>query len=211
MNIKSNKNNLQILIDNISKWSNNTFGINQKNPAIIFKLKDEVLELIESFIIYNSNFKKNSNEKQISFLNVLNEFSDCFILLFDSASRFGLSANTIIEIVRKKLEINKKRKWFSSGSIGKFQHIPKKNIDTSNSIYNNGDITINFENVVKIKHDWHFSDLIDTDNYRIIFIFLKNSFLHNSLIRCNNIRLEKKEADDFINQYCFYRLNNSSK
>ena len=58
MNIKSNKNNLQILIDNISKWSNNTFGINQKNPAIIFKLKDEVLELIESFIIYNSNFKK---------------------------------------------------------------------------------------------------------------------------------------------------------
>ena len=40
---------LQQLIDEITEWSNTTFGSGQRNPAIIHHLRKEVDELIKIF------------------------------------------------------------------------------------------------------------------------------------------------------------------
>ena len=39
---------LQTLMNDISEWSDSTFGSGQRNPAIVFHLKKEVDELIDA-------------------------------------------------------------------------------------------------------------------------------------------------------------------
>ena len=41
-------NELQTLMDDISEWSDSTFGAMQRNPAIVWHLKKEVDELIQA-------------------------------------------------------------------------------------------------------------------------------------------------------------------
>lgn len=117
---------LQKLMDDISYWSDLTFGSNQRNPAIVHHLKKEVDELIEAI----NQFEKIRYDDSVGigeygrkWDKLIDEYSDCFMLLFDSASRYNLSAESIIGMVRSKLNINKKRKWGKPDANGVVEHI----------------------------------------------------------------------------------------
>ena len=114
---------LQDIMNDIAEWSDKTFGYGQRNPAIIYHLKKEVDELITAYNDVDIN-NATSNEafgKQVRKITM--EYADCFMLLFDSAHHFGLTAEEIINIMREKLEINKKRKWGKPDENGVIEHI----------------------------------------------------------------------------------------
>lgn len=119
-------NELQTLMNDISEWSDATFGDGQRNPAIVYHLKKEVDELIDA--LHKSNalgadnsvgvgeFKRQINKTEM-------EFADCFMLLLDSAHHFGLSAEQLINLTREKLGVNKARKWGKPDVNGVVEHI----------------------------------------------------------------------------------------
>jgi len=119
-------NELQILMNDISEWSDSTFGNNQKNPAIVYHLKKEVDELIEALVKSNAlgcddSIGIGEFERQIEETKM--EFADCFMLLLDSASHFHMTAEELIEVAKKKLEINKARKWGTPDINGVIEHL----------------------------------------------------------------------------------------
>jgi NTP pyrophosphatase (non-canonical NTP hydrolase) len=117
---------LQTLMNDISKWSDDTFGFRKRNPSIVYHLKKEVDELIES--LHKSNALGTTNPVGVSeFSQQLNEtkmeFADCFMLLLDSAHHFNISAEQLINLTREKLEINKNRKWGLPDANGVVEHV----------------------------------------------------------------------------------------
>lgn len=130
-------NELQTLMNDISEWSDATFGDGQRNPAIVYHLKKEVDELIEALLKYwnadvtamhKSNALGADNSVGVGeFKRQLNktemEFADCFMLLLDSAHHFSLSAEQLINLTREKLGVNKTRKWGKPDANGVVEHI----------------------------------------------------------------------------------------
>ena len=117
---------LQKLMNEISEWSDKTFGESQRNPAIVHHLKKEVDELIDALnksnaLVYadsigNGNFSRTINEVKM-------EYADCFMLLLDSAAHFGMTSEDLIKVTKEKLEINKCRKWGNPDKNGVVEHI----------------------------------------------------------------------------------------
>ncbi|MDX9789302.1 MAG: DUF550 domain-containing protein [Candidatus Kapabacteria bacterium] len=120
------ENKLQKLMDDISSWSDSVFGVDQRNPGIVYHLKEEVDELIEAQVECLrklSDPRTTSEDLDISVEKVTNEFADCFMLLLDSAVHFHYTADELIYATRRKLEINKKRKWGNPDKNGVINHI----------------------------------------------------------------------------------------
>ncbi len=115
---------IQSLMDDIYEWSQEAFGKEQRSVPILHHLSKEVKELIEAI----SHFQKNNtiklpyNESCKNLTDVKEEYADCFMLILDSASNFGLSAKDLIVEAYKKLEINKGRKWGSPDDNGVIEH-----------------------------------------------------------------------------------------
>lgn len=105
----SDSKRLQQLMNNITEFSDKTFGGHERKLAMLHHLKKEVDELIDSIEIFENKVCDLPSTKAIS--NICGEFSDCLILLLDCASHFGLTANRYIELAEEKMEINKTRKW----------------------------------------------------------------------------------------------------
>lgn len=119
-----NRNELQKLMDDISEWSDNTFGLDQRNPAIAYHLKKEIDELIWAIKAHQNGNKPSVSVKGDMLVErVFLEYADCFMLLLDSATHLGLSANDLIAYSRIKLEINKARKWGVPDENGVVEHI----------------------------------------------------------------------------------------
>ena len=117
---------LQNLMNEISTWSDATFGEGQRNPAIVHHLKKEVDELIEA--LNKTEADKNDDTvsigewaRQVERTRL--EYADCMMLLLDSAKHFEMSAEMLLEITRQKLEINKRRKWGKPDENGIVEHI----------------------------------------------------------------------------------------
>jgi hypothetical protein len=51
------------------------------------------------------------------------EFADCFILLFGSASRFGLGYEEILDAIDDKMLINEARTWNKPDGNGVVKHV----------------------------------------------------------------------------------------
>ena len=101
---------LQKLMDDIAEWSDKTFGDGKRTISIAYHLKKEIDELIEDLECNNTK-------------ETIDEFSDCFMLLFDCASHYGLKAHDIWLFCQRKLEINKSRKWGRPDKNGVVEHI----------------------------------------------------------------------------------------
>lgn len=117
---------LQKLMNDISEWSDKTFGNGQRNPAIIYHLKKEVDELIAAIEKTNTlgsdpSVGVGEFGRQRTVTRV--EYADCLMLLLDSAHHFGISAKELLSVTRGKLEINKVRKWGSPDENGVVEHI----------------------------------------------------------------------------------------
>ena len=95
-------NNLQ---DKIGEWSDITFD-KGRQQAMLNHLEEEVDEL-----------KKDPND--------ILEYADCLLLLVDSARYSGYTFSDLIEGMKKKLEINKERKWGEPNKNGSINHIYK--------------------------------------------------------------------------------------
>jgi NTP pyrophosphatase (non-canonical NTP hydrolase) len=111
---------LQKLMDDIREWSDATFGEGQRNPAIAYHLQKEVPELIEAI----EKFQKEDSMGHIHRAGF--EFADCFMLLLDSASHFGLTAGNLLWYTEEKLKVNKERKWGKPDENGVVEHIPEE-------------------------------------------------------------------------------------
>ena len=116
---------LQNLMNDISEWSDATFGDLQRNPAILHHLSKEVKELIDAVEKFQECSIQTTKycESESLCKSTFDEFADCFMLLLDSAHHFGLSADTLIAFTHQKLEINKKRKWGKPDCNGVVEHI----------------------------------------------------------------------------------------
>lgn len=119
---------LQNLMNEIAEWSDATFGYGQRNPAILHHLIKEVPELIEAIEKYQkgNNLKTPYKEANELLKDVWEEYADCFMLLIDSANHFGLSAERLLYNTKKKLEVNKKRKWGKPDENGVVEHIKEE-------------------------------------------------------------------------------------
>lgn len=112
---------LQELMDEIHKWSNKQFGdgmgIPEKSRSkpIAYHLKKEVNELIEAL--------DKSERDAFDYPLALWEYADVFMLILDSATQYGLRAETLMKITLQKLELNKKRKWSNPDENGVVEHI----------------------------------------------------------------------------------------
>jgi len=117
---------LQKLMNDISEWSDATFGNSQRNPAIVHHLKKEVDELIQSFNETNACGVDDAigiGEFNRAVKKTRMELADCFMLILDSASHFGMTADELIYVSEAKLEINKNRKWGKPDENGVVEHI----------------------------------------------------------------------------------------
>jgi NTP pyrophosphatase (non-canonical NTP hydrolase) len=108
---------LQKLMDDIREWSDATFGERQRNPAIAYHLQKEVPELIEALEESQKIESKRTQDR------VCYELADCFMLLLDCASHFGLSAGNLLWYTEEKLKVNKERKWGKPDENGVVEHI----------------------------------------------------------------------------------------
>jgi NTP pyrophosphatase (non-canonical NTP hydrolase) len=93
--------------EEITKWQKETF--NPTTLSCLKHLQEEILEV-------TFDLKDSSEEKKRE------EFADCFILLFGAAATAGMDYNTIVESIRKKMEMNKSRNWTLDKS-GKHKHV----------------------------------------------------------------------------------------
>jgi hypothetical protein len=102
----------------ITKWQRETFpqatGLSAANH-----LREEVEELIAS--ISNENGIGNSAHEKHT--EIISEYADCFLLLFGSASLYGLPYEAICHAINEKMEVNKKRKWGDVNAEGYVKHI----------------------------------------------------------------------------------------
>lgn len=106
---------MQNVMDRWRSWSDETFGVsNQRVVPILYHLKKEVPELIESI----QDRVVGTTEEDIRL-----EFADCFSLLFDAASHYGYSAEDILKAMMDKLDINRKRKWGKPDENGVVEHL----------------------------------------------------------------------------------------
>lgn len=95
---------LQKLMDDLGKWSDDTFGINRPITAQIHHLKKEVNELLEApFDDY--------------------EYADCLLLLLDAYRKRGGNVQQLINFSKKKFEIAKNRKYNKPDINGVVEHL----------------------------------------------------------------------------------------
>lgn len=109
------KKHIDIFIREVSKWSKETFD-EKRNPASLYKLKEELDELIKSVEQYLKNPSKDNEIK------MQDEYADCFLILFDSAKDFGYLFTDILEFMKSKFKVVKERKNWIRNENGSYQH-----------------------------------------------------------------------------------------
>jgi hypothetical protein len=110
----------------ISEWSDETFGNGQRNPAIAYHLKKEINELIQALEkkkLFDEDDSISVEEYMKHIHKTSFEFADCFMLLLDSATHYGITAYELFDVTRQKLEINRKRKWGVPDENGVVEHL----------------------------------------------------------------------------------------
>lgn len=100
---------VQQFIDDNNSWSVEKFG-DCLAVAPLTHLSKEVRETINAILF---------DEPDES---IRMEFADCFILLMQSAHKFGLSFEDVFNAAKKKMEINKRRTW-GRNNDGTYGHI----------------------------------------------------------------------------------------
>ncbi len=86
--------------ESITDWANETFGEPESNLSIALRAQEEMMELIGKL-----TDDDDSIEAPI-------EAADVIIILMRLFSSFNVPSNTVITA---KMEVNRKRKWLSSG------------------------------------------------------------------------------------------------
>jgi hypothetical protein len=99
---------MQELIEDIGKWSSDTFGENDRTVPLFEHTKKEVDEAIIAY-----------NNKSPYFDWAI---ADCLILLFDIMYRNNISMDQMQATIQKKMQVNKKRQWSLPDEDGVIEH-----------------------------------------------------------------------------------------
>lgn len=104
------------MFEEITAWQRKVFptstalsNVNHLNEEIR-ELKDALLD--EDHLI--------DHEKRRA---IIKEYADCFLLLFGSASLYGLGYDDICQAINQKMQINKQRKWGEVNAEGYVKHV----------------------------------------------------------------------------------------
>lgn len=113
MNKKFHKPEIIKFLKDLYDWQIKTFP-ESTSASMVAHLREEVVELL-------ADLHTDPRNKQTRY-----EFADCFILLFGSAMRYGMSLDNIIEIMQDKFEIVKRREWGKPDENKVYHHIKPK-------------------------------------------------------------------------------------
>jgi hypothetical protein len=97
------------MFEEITAWQRITFKKATAQSAANH-LKEEVNELVHDLAF---------DRKELAAA----EYADCFLLLFGSASLFGLTYDQICEAINNKMDVNKSRKWGEVNKDGYVKHV----------------------------------------------------------------------------------------
>lgn len=113
--------NIQKLQDEISQWSNETFGSEHRRLPIAKHLKEEAEEVVEVITKISAG---NLNTDEYANLEVEAKYqaADCLILIMDLLSKFGFTMEEAFIAVKDKMEINKIREWETPNEEGICHH-----------------------------------------------------------------------------------------
>jgi len=120
---------LQKLMNNISDWSNKTFGDGDRSVPILHHLQKEVVEAIDMVIEFRDVRYDDSvgvGEYGRIWAKMQLEFADCLMLLLDAAQHVNISAEELINATNHKLEVNKTRIWGKPDENGVIEHIKEE-------------------------------------------------------------------------------------
>lgn len=98
------KSPIRRLQDDIAAWSDPTFGYDRHPESTLRHIQEEIEELLAA--PYD-----------------LMEYADVMHMLLDCSRRAGFDADMLLDATRRKLEINKKRKWGKPNDQGYSKHI----------------------------------------------------------------------------------------
>lgn len=101
-----------VLTDEMAQWTDATFGLQEVNAKLLH-LKKEVEELLAA-----------PTDRL--------EYADAFILLVTAAKTVGMNYSDLLDAVREKFEICKKRNWGSPDKDGVVHHIEEINTEVVN-------------------------------------------------------------------------------
>lgn len=103
-------------MNDVNTWADDTFGVQRKVVSVLNHLKQEVPELIAELELKGEERNEDSQ-------SVEDEFADCFILICNAAAKYGLSANQLLAVSERKMEVNKARKWGKPDANGVVNHV----------------------------------------------------------------------------------------
>jgi NTP pyrophosphatase (non-canonical NTP hydrolase) len=105
------------MFDEITSWQRKIFT-KATSISAAHHLNEEVVELLCELNDGHTGYFSDAQKEKIR-----SEYADCFLLLFGSASLFGLSYEQICEAINDKMEINKQRKWGGVNEQGYVKHV----------------------------------------------------------------------------------------
>lgn len=111
---------VQKLMDDIHQWADKTFGPERTVEAPLHHLKKEAQEVIDE--IYEGKWTS-ALEDTASRDKIKEEFADCFILILNAASKYGMDFYDLMTEAETKMEKNKLRKWGKPDENGVVEHI----------------------------------------------------------------------------------------
>lgn len=103
---------VQAFMTDTHEWAENTFGKGRSPVPTLHHLSIEVDELIEALTAENPEA-----------YNIEMEFADCFILILNAASLYGMTFQDLMNAAIYKMAINKKRVWGKPDGNGVVEHI----------------------------------------------------------------------------------------
>lgn len=122
---------LAILIQDQSKWSQETFGKDTERGPVgplehlakeALEAKEQCIRLNQLHFIFHGSDKgdelKQHRRKEIAF-----ELADCLILWLDSLRRAGFTALDIVKVAQEKMVINKSRQWPKGETDKPVEHV----------------------------------------------------------------------------------------
>lgn len=107
---------IQKLQNNISEWSNKSFGNSDRTIPILNHLKEE----IEEVIVAKNNYEEGLTGQLQH--DMASEFADCLILLLDAAHKSDLNTDLLLQAAEYKMKINRDRKWKPANEQGYHKH-----------------------------------------------------------------------------------------
>lgn len=105
------------MFEDITAWQREKFT--KATPmSAANHLVEEVKELLTELNDGQTGYFSNEQKEKIKL-----EYADCFLLLFGSASLFGMTYDDICCAIAAKMEINKSRKWGEVNEQGYVKHV----------------------------------------------------------------------------------------